>query len=221
MTTVKIKKWKRICPNPDRNPNCEKELFYSTKGNKVRAEKQNTNCRSCAMMVIFRVEEIRKKISESLNGITRSEETREKLRKAWEFRKLIPFTEETRKKMREAKKGIKREPFTDEHKKNLRISATKNGQKIPNFNKTACLYFDWLNKWNGWNGQHALNGGEKEVNGYFVDYFEPTLNMVIEWDEEYHYENNKLREKDIRRQKEIVGELRCTFHRIRGKDILK
>ena len=30
-----------------------------------------------------------------------------------------------------------------------------------------------------------------------------------------------LREKDIRRQKEIVGELKCSFYRIRGKDINK
>jgi len=82
-----------------------------------------------------------------------------------------------------------------------------------NFNPTACEYFDWLNKFMGWNGQYATNGGEKEVRGYFLDYYEPSLNLVIEWDEPGHYVRGVLREKDIRRQQEIIKELKCEFYR--------
>lgn len=47
----------------------------------------------------------RGKAAEKNRGQKRSEETREKLRKAWERRKLIPVSEETRKKHSLARKG--------------------------------------------------------------------------------------------------------------------
>jgi len=81
------------------------------------------------------------------------------------------------------------------------------------FNKNACKYFDWLNMYNGWNGQHAMNGGEKEVLGYFVDYYEPKLNLVIEWDEKYHNTPKQTR-KDKIRENEIIKFLNCNFYRI-------
>ncbi len=119
-------------------------------------------------------------------------------------------------------KSVKKSFENPKRRQQNRESMIKRIEKInigfhPSYNKMACLYFDWLNMWNGWNGQHALNRGEKQVNGYFVDYYEPNLNIVIEWDEEYHYENNTLQEKDIQRQNEIVGELQCDFYRIRDK----
>ncbi len=94
----------------------------------------------------------------------------------------------------------------------------KSGQ-FAGYNDLACDYFQWLNMWMGWEGKHALNGGEHTILGYWLDYYEPTMNMVIEWDEENHYRNNKLQEKDIQRQKEIVEELKCDFYRIRGKNM--
>ena len=90
---------------------------------------------------------------------------------------------------------------------------------IIGFNKVACEYFDWLNKYNGWNGQHAMNGGEKKVAGYFVDYYESIYNIVIEWDEDNHYFNGKLKKKDIERMNEIKEVLNCDFYRIRERDL--
>jgi len=81
------------------------------------------------------------------------------------------------------------------------------------FNDLACEYFDWLNTMNEWNGQHALAGGEKQVCGYFVDFYEPTHNIVIEWDEPYHYKKKKFN-KDRIREQEIIKELNCDFYRI-------
>jgi very-short-patch-repair endonuclease len=63
----------------------------------------------------------------------------------------------------------------------------------------------------GWNGRHALNGGELQVLQYFVDYYEPDLNLVIEWDEPHH---KYRREKDKIRQERIEKKLNCIFIRI-------
>jgi len=83
-----------------------------------------------------------------------------------------------------------------------------------NFNRNACKIFDKLNNELNLNGHHAMNGGEKEISGYFVDYYEPIHNMVIEWDEPAHYENGKLKSKDIERQQIIEKKLKCNFIRV-------
>lgn len=119
-------------------------------------------------------------------------------------------------------KGIK---HTDETRCKLRIAranyAMRNaGTRIcPAFNEIACDYFEWVNKWNGWNGRYATNGGEyfvKEL-GYFVDYYEPVENIVIEWDEPRHYKGDVLIEKDVYRMKQIKDHLKCRFFRINSK----
>jgi very-short-patch-repair endonuclease len=58
------------------------------------------------------------------------------------------------------------------------------------------------------------------INGWFLDGYCQELNLAIEVDEEYHYENEKLRPKDIRKQCEIIKILNCNFIRIRVKDII-
>ena len=88
----------------------------------------------------------------------------------------------------------------------------------PSYNKKACKYFDVLNKTMGWRGRHALDGGElfvKDTN-YWVDYYEPNLNLVIEWDEPKH-NRTKNKEKDIVRQEAIIEKLKCSFYRIEQK----
>lgn len=49
--------------------------------------------------------------------------------------------------------------------------------------------------------------------GYWVDYYEPNLNIVIEWDEKHHYINEELKNKDINRMNEIKEYLKCKFYR--------
>jgi len=90
--------------------------------------------------------------------------------------------------------------------------------KFPGFNKTACKFFNILNEKLKWNGQYALNNGEKELIGYSIDYFEPTLNLIIEWDEERHYGlNEELHDKDVIRQQNILKGGNYHFYRIREK----
>lgn len=118
------------------------------------------------------------------------------------------FSDETRKKMSESSKGRRRKQSNEERKmRRLKMSDRfKNFDKWhPNFNLKACDYFEKFDKENNTSGRYAKNGGEfyiKEL-GYWVDYINHDLKLIIEWDEEKHYINNILDEKDKIRQQEI------------------
>ncbi|MDD5688504.1 MAG: NUMOD3 domain-containing DNA-binding protein [Elusimicrobia bacterium] len=74
-------------------------------------------------------------------GRKHSEETKAKMKAAWDARRLKPkkpVTEETKKKISQSKIGKKRKPFTEEAKKNMSISriGNKNRLGIPHTNET-------------------------------------------------------------------------------------
>ena len=101
-----------------------------------------------------------------------------------------------------------------------RLLQLKESGKFPSFNRTACAFFDYLNKTLNWNGNYALSNGEQEICGYSIDYYNPTSNLIIEWDEEPHYYHNpdRLRDNDIIRQNNILTQNpNVTFIRIRQK----
>lgn len=125
------------------------------------------------------------------------------------------FSQETRKKISMSRIGKKASLETKRKFKELFLKRKMKYGKIffPSYNETACLYFEWLNKWMGWNGQFATNGGEFQIGNYFVDYYEPSLNIVIEYDENHHFKNGKLKEKDIFRMEYIKKILQCKFFR--------
>lgn len=107
---------------------------------------------------------------------------------------------------------------TQEYKKRQRLLAIDRITKMkgglrPNYNKNACKYFDKLSKENNWNLQHAENGGEYCVCGYYLDAYDKDKNIVVEYDECKHYKNGKLKERDIERQNNIINELKCDFYR--------
>jgi len=94
-------------------------------------------------------------------------------------------------------------------------------QLIPAFNPNACKIIDQYGKKNGYNFQHAMNGGEfyiKEL-GYFVDGYDKNKNIIIEIDEPRHFDiKGNLHKKDINRQKEIEEFLKCKFIRLKFKE---
>lgn len=91
---------------------------------------------------------------------------------------------------------------------NLRKKGIKMGYKgAGNYNSKACEYIDKLNKENGWNLQHALNGGEVEIYGYFVDGYDKEKNIIFEYDELGH-NTQKRKLKDIIRQNNIISYLK-------------
>ena len=114
---------------------------------------------------------------------------------------------------------------TEESKQKTRESTIKYieslfGQYKPRYNKNAYKFINNLNKQNNWNLQHAENGGEFKICGYFVDGYDKDLNIVFEYDEPKHYidiENNLLKDKDIQRQNIIINKLNCSFWRYNEK----
>lgn len=113
--------------------------------------------------------------------------------------------------------------LSEDHKRKIREGMTRyfsrNGYGA-NTSEKACVYIDRLNKQNHWNLQHAKNGGEIVVCGYYLDGYDKERNIVVEYDEPYHYidvYNNILREKDIKRQNEIIKEINPIFYRYNQK----
>lgn len=107
--------------------------------------------------------------------------------------------------------------------KKWRLTRTSNIKKLkwrPTYNPKACQIFDEINLTLNWNGLHAENGGEffiKEL-GYWLDFYDPIQNVVIEYDE-IHHNRRKLQERDKIRQQEIIEHLNCQFYRIKdGQD---
>lgn len=93
------------------------------------------------------------------------------------------------------------------------------GQVYPSYNMNACQLIDEYGKKNGYDFQHALNGGEFFIShlGYWVDGYDKEKNVVIEVDEQHHFNAaGKLRERDVYRQNEIQKHLGCDFIRIQN-----
>ena len=71
--------------------------------------------------------------------------------------------------------------LTPEHKRKLREARVNELQSkfntVPNYNPSACRYFDRLSSEKGWNLTHALNGGEVTKCGYFLDAYDTTNNL--------------------------------------------
>lgn len=122
---------------------------------------------------------------------------------------LNPFygrchTEEAKRKMRVAT-----------CKRILKIQRASNG-RINHVGRAEGIFFDALEKQRGWNGTYYSKSGRQhflEDLGYFVDYYEPNLNIVVEYDEPRHYRRGVLREKDRKRMNEIKAHLGCQFLR--------
>lgn len=108
-------------------------------------------------------------------------------------------------------------PQTEESKRKIRestlryIKSTSGG---PRYNKNACIYFDKLNSDNGWNLQHALNGGEIRIGRYSLDSYDSIRNIVVEYDERHHHIiNGEKSKRDIDRENRIKEKLGCIFYR--------
>jgi hypothetical protein len=114
---------------------------------------------------------------------------------------------------------------TEESKAKIRISTLKYledtvGLIRPRYNINACAYINILNSRFNWQLQHAENGGEQFVCGYFLDGYDSDLNIAFEYDESKHYADvaqNILCERDVLRMRSIMDELGCRFIRYNEK----
>ena len=176
-------------------------------------------------------EETKKKMSERRKGskawnkgISHSEETKKKISekhkgKTYEEKFGKEKANEIKKRISEKIKGKK---HSDETNKKHRLATIKiinkhikyGGQITPFYNSNGCKYFEKLMLETNTHIQHAENGGEyyiKEL-GYWVDGYDKENNIVYEYDEKKHFNlDGTLKEKDIKRQKEIENFLNCEF----------
>jgi hypothetical protein len=197
---------------------CGEEITYSTKCAKVRAEKRNTNCKSCAKknknnpmygksVYDMWVEKCGKKEADK-----RQKERNKKLSESKLGDKNPAKRPEVRKKISKTLTGTK--PSNDA-RKNMRISRLKNieknkGQIMPNSNPEATRIIRAKAKELGITDLQDAEtpGGEFQVCGYFVDGRSKGKNIVFEYYEPFH--RNQV-ERDDRRKREIIKELGCKF----------
>lgn len=191
----KLEQYSRECPS------CSKILYYSSV--ETLTKSKNKQCQSC----------IQRPLS---TGRLHTEETKRKISKNhakyWTgtggYWKNKTRSEETRKKLRLI--------FANKLKK--RLTGTLR------YNPEAVRLFEQLEKEFGFDGIYGTknNSGEFYIKklGYWVDYYEPKLNLVIEYDEKYH-ERPAQKLRDIKRQEEIINLLKCKFIRIKESDTME
>ncbi len=114
----------------------------------------------------------------------------------------------------------------DEMRRKMRLTALEKisgkcpGERIiPRSNVTACKFFEQFDKAFDTQGYYGSEEYRIKELGYFPDYINFDLKLIIEWDEERHYDaDGNLKEDDIQRQKEIQERFSdFRFVRIREK----
>ena len=230
-------------------PKCNREITYSTKYSANAAKQRNTPCNRCCQKIYDAPKLCIDCGTPILRVSTRCKSCNKKGSRNWVIKngglKLATIAKlkiicggknhsnyhkrlsvETKAKIANSHR---KENLTYEQIVNYRKGAVKrierqrklSGGKLgKNYNINACQFFNRLNSIRGWDGQHALNKGERAIYelGYFLDYYEPSQNIVIEWDENYHRkEKQKLR--DELKQKEVTELLKCKFYRIKEYDM--
>lgn len=226
------RKWMRNCPK------CGKSLNYTEKWVCDRANKQNRICKSCSNHNKVRgclLESTKSILSKRKMGKRPTLSARLNMSKSQTGRK---HSEETKLKMSGENNGMYNihrygtmNPFSgkkhsEESRRKMRLAAIERIKQrssngfLNNVNPKETEYFSKLEKEKGWDGfyygknqQHILEGL-----GYFLDYYEPNLNIVVEYDEPRHYVGGQLREKDVKRMNEIKKNLQCKFFRYDEKN---
>jgi very-short-patch-repair endonuclease len=104
------------------------------------------------------------------------------------------------------------EDFREKMRKSTLERIKRQGTHI-SYNENSIPFFKEIN--NNFNLQALYGKNEYMCKGYSLDFYSKKHNLVIEWDEEGHYKNDELLEKDKKRQKIIEKHLNCRFLRIR------
>lgn len=162
--------------------------------------------------------ETREKMSESRKGMVFSEEHRKNIIKARTGKKL---SEEHIKNIKRSKTGKNNPNYGKkrslETKRKIRKTTIKNyGFSFPHYNKKACEYFKKFDEENNTKGLYGSNEYLIEELGYWPDYINFDMKLIVEWDEEYHFIKGKLRQKEIQ---EYFSDFK--FKRIREKNFIK
>lgn len=230
--------------NPNRNKSL-KHLEYARSCIEGRGEKikETYNCRYCGKECIgknslvqheIRCKENPERLIMATNSVSNFIKYNEDCRKGIRHHPHKGQTKDTCESLRKQSEtkqvmktngeyigGFKGCKHTSETKEKMRVSAMNYLKEMknvtcPRYNVNSIQYMNFLNEERGWNLQHAENGGEVEICGYYVDGYDKEQNIVFEYDEPRHYvdiNNSILYEKDIERQNVIIQKLNCDFYR--------
>lgn len=223
-------------------PKCEKPISYNTKGDRQQGEKKNTQCKQCVAdgRVYNKKPKQHKRNCPGCNKDIWYTELKS-LRRAEREKRCCKLCCSPFKDGKNEKLSLSLNKRYESIRKEKECKTCKNifiitncdkdriycnfecyindsdilkGKFLPSYNKEACSWFDDFNSKYGFEGIHALNNGEKKVLKYWVDYYEPNHNIVIEYDEYFHKDQ---KEKDIERQNKIINHLNCEFYRVNDK----
>lgn len=165
-----MNEWKRVCPK------CGKDILYISKRGFVLATRNDSWCHSCWCI------EREKKKDKSL--YTRPEV----------LQKISTSLKIVRKDV--TKYG---DAFKEKCRKNRAIQLQKGIGGEVNYNPVACSFIDKLNMENGWNLVHALSGGEKMVEGFFLDGYDEQRKIAFEYDEPKHHTLGQIKKDTIKK----------------------
>lgn len=231
----KIKNNKRTCPS------CKNKIIYSDTRAFQLATKENRICHKCAMLKAGKEGKLSYWKNHSFSDIHRDNIRKNGKNQFTGTPIYDVWLEKYGKKEADRRENIRRQKLSNIRKGKTyseiygveaakikrinminKINKNKNsGNQIsPWYNSNACKIIEEYGKTNGYNFQHAENGGEFHIKnlGYFVDGYDKDKNIVIEYYESHHYKNGKLKEKEILREKEIIQFLNCRFIRIHAQN---
>jgi very-short-patch-repair endonuclease len=145
----------------------------------------------------------------SNTGKKRTLEQRQNISNGTKIAMNLPEIRE--KYLKEYKKWRKNYEVSSETRKKQRIKASERIERLgggPNYNPKATEFFknfDISNNISGIYRDKKTNQKEYRIPelGYFTDYINFEEKLIIEYDEKYHNDDPKQREKDIIRQNEI------------------
>ncbi len=154
-------------------------------------------------------------------GLTK--ETDERMMKTSNTMTGVPHSDERREAISKGREKGKKPVIKDleNFRKMCRLGALKRiskqkGQVSPSYNRKSIKFFKELDKNFNTKGIYAENPKEFHIKeqGFWADYINFDKKIIIEWDEESHYKNNLLIERDVSRQR-IIQKIYPDFQFIR------
>jgi len=218
----KIQNYKKTCPR------CNEEITYKNKYSHKKSLEGNKVCGKCSRQLTglknkgkVRNDDFKKNLSEKMKGhpsIINNKDRSKKISKSLKGREIKRWDNHIKETITclQCSKIVESQPNREHHKFCNRDCMMEFyfDEKIwhPIFNPKACEIIENYGVENGYNFQHALNGGEFRVKplNYFVDGYDKDKNVVIEYYEKHHL-SPKQKTIDKKRREEIIKTLNCKF----------
>lgn len=207
---------------------------YAIQNNEVKENRKKTCMERYGTDHVFQSVDIKKKITNTclekygVDNASKSEEVKNKIRKTCVDKYGVNNafkSNEVKRKIKEtclSKYGFEHHTQNPEiMKKIIDTQIVKYGEvwknQVPKYNINSIIYLDIISDILKLPIQHALNGGEKKMQKYWIDGYIQKYNICIEWDEKGH----RYREEyDINREDFLKLHNNCKFIRINEDEFL-